>query len=58
MFVAGMHFMDPTNYSARRVRRCIIKYVTTKARSSLRRYNAASDTVRSRPTGWRATAHH
>lgn len=41
MFVAGMHFMDSTNYSARRVRRCIIKYVTTDGRVlSFCRYNA------------------
>jgi 7,8-dihydro-6-hydroxymethylpterin dimethyltransferase len=32
MFFAGMHFMDATNYSARRVHRCIIKYVTTDGR--------------------------
>lgn len=41
MFVAGMHFMDATNYSARRVRRCIIKYVTTDGQVlSFCRYNA------------------
>ncbi len=41
MFVAGMHFMDSTNYSARRVRRCIIKDVTTDGRVlSFCRYNA------------------
>jgi 7,8-dihydro-6-hydroxymethylpterin dimethyltransferase len=41
MFVAGMHFMDSTNYSARRVRRCIIKYVTTDGQVlSFCRYNA------------------
>jgi uncharacterized radical SAM superfamily Fe-S cluster-containing enzyme len=41
MFVAGMHFMDSTNYSARRVRRCIIKYATTDGRVlSFCRYNA------------------
>jgi uncharacterized radical SAM superfamily Fe-S cluster-containing enzyme len=41
MFVAGMHFMDSTNYSARRVGRCIIKYVTTDGQVlSFCRYNA------------------
>lgn len=41
MFVAGMHFMDSTNYSARRVGRCIIKYVTTDGEVlSFCRYNA------------------
>jgi 7,8-dihydro-6-hydroxymethylpterin dimethyltransferase len=41
MFVAGMHFMDSTNYSSRRVRRCIIKYVTTEGQVlSFCRYNA------------------
>ena len=41
MFVAGMHFMDATNYSSRRVRRCIIKYVTTDGQVlSFCRYNA------------------
>jgi uncharacterized radical SAM superfamily Fe-S cluster-containing enzyme len=41
MFVAGMHFMDATNYSARRVGRCIIKYVTTDGQVvSFCRYNA------------------
>jgi len=29
MFVAGMHFMDSHNYNFRRVRRCIVQYVTT-----------------------------
>lgn len=29
MFVAGMHFMDFRTYNFRRVRRCIIQYVTT-----------------------------
>jgi uncharacterized radical SAM superfamily Fe-S cluster-containing enzyme len=29
MFVAGMHFMDSYNYNFRRVRRCIVQYVTT-----------------------------
>ncbi len=29
MFVAGMHFMDARNYNLRRLRRCIIQYVTT-----------------------------
>jgi uncharacterized radical SAM superfamily Fe-S cluster-containing enzyme len=28
MFVAGMHFMDHRNYNFRRLRRCIIQYVT------------------------------
>jgi uncharacterized radical SAM superfamily Fe-S cluster-containing enzyme len=32
MFVAGMHFMDATNFSTRRAHRCIIKYVTTDGR--------------------------
>lgn len=30
MFVAGMHFMDARSYNLRRLRRCIIQYVTTK----------------------------
>jgi hypothetical protein len=29
MFVAGMHFMDSRSYNFRRLRRCIIQYVTT-----------------------------
>jgi len=29
MFVAGMHFMDSRTYNLRRLRRCIIQYVTT-----------------------------
>ena len=29
MFVAGMHFMDARSYNLRRLRRCIIQYVTT-----------------------------
>jgi len=29
LFVAGMHFMDAGNYNLRRLRRCIIQYVTT-----------------------------
>lgn len=29
IFVAGMHFMDSRNYNFRRLRRCIIQYVTT-----------------------------
>ena len=29
MFVAGMHFMDARSYNVRRLRRCIIQYVTT-----------------------------
>jgi uncharacterized radical SAM superfamily Fe-S cluster-containing enzyme len=29
LFVAGMHFMDYSNYNLRRIRRCIIQYVTT-----------------------------
>ena len=29
LFVAGMHFMDQRNYNFRRIRRCIIQYVTT-----------------------------
>jgi uncharacterized radical SAM superfamily Fe-S cluster-containing enzyme len=41
MFVAGMHFMDAGNYSLRRLRRCIIKYVTTAGDLvSFCRYNA------------------
>jgi 7,8-dihydro-6-hydroxymethylpterin dimethyltransferase len=41
MFVAGMHFMDSANYDLRRVRRCIIKYVTTDGRLvSFCNYNA------------------
>jgi 7,8-dihydro-6-hydroxymethylpterin dimethyltransferase len=41
MFVAGMHFMDASNYSYRRVRRCIIKYVTVDGDVvSFCRYNA------------------
>jgi uncharacterized radical SAM superfamily Fe-S cluster-containing enzyme len=41
MFVAGMHFMDAGNYSYRRVRRCIIKYVTVDGEVvSFCRYNA------------------
>ena len=28
LFVAGMHFMDSGNYNLRRLRRCIIQYVT------------------------------
>lgn len=28
MFVAGMHFMDSGNYNQRRLRRCIVQYVT------------------------------
>lgn len=41
MFLAGMHFMDSANYSARRVRRCIIKYVTTDGQVvSFCNYNA------------------
>jgi len=41
MFVAGMHFMDAGNYSLRRLRRCIIKYVTTTGDLvSFCRYNA------------------
>ena len=28
MFVAGMHFMDARNYNRRRLKRCIIQYVT------------------------------
>ncbi len=31
MFVAGMHFMDAHSYNFRRLNRCIIQYVTTKA---------------------------
>ncbi len=31
MFVAGMHFMDARSYNFRRLNRCIIQYVTTKA---------------------------
>jgi len=30
MFVAGMHFMDARSYNLRRLRRCIIQYVTTQ----------------------------
>jgi hypothetical protein len=41
LFVAGMHFMDSANYSLRRVRRCIIKYVNTDGTVvSFCRYNA------------------
>jgi 7,8-dihydro-6-hydroxymethylpterin dimethyltransferase len=41
MFVAGMHFMDSRNYSYRRLRRCIIKYVTVDGDVvSFCRYNA------------------
>ena len=41
IFVAGMHFMDAANYDLRRVRRCIIKYVTTDGRLvSFCNYNA------------------
>jgi hypothetical protein len=41
MFVAGMHFMDAGNYNFRRLRRCIIKYVTTTGEVlSFCRYNA------------------
>jgi uncharacterized radical SAM superfamily Fe-S cluster-containing enzyme len=29
IFVAGMHFMDPQSYNLRRLKRCIIQYVTT-----------------------------
>jgi hypothetical protein len=29
MFVAGMHFMDARSYNLRRLRRCVIQYVTT-----------------------------
>jgi uncharacterized radical SAM superfamily Fe-S cluster-containing enzyme len=29
MFVAGMHFMDARNYNFRRLKRCIVQYVTT-----------------------------
>jgi uncharacterized radical SAM superfamily Fe-S cluster-containing enzyme len=29
IFVAGMHFMDAHSYNLRRLRRCIIQYVTT-----------------------------
>jgi uncharacterized radical SAM superfamily Fe-S cluster-containing enzyme len=29
IFVAGMHFMDSRNYNFRRLRRCIVQYVTT-----------------------------
>jgi uncharacterized radical SAM superfamily Fe-S cluster-containing enzyme len=29
MFVAGMHFMDARSYNLRRLKRCIIQYVTT-----------------------------
>jgi len=32
MFVAGMHFMDARSYNLRRLRRCIIQYVTTDLR--------------------------
>jgi len=32
MFVAGMHFMDHHDYNFRRLRRCIIQYVTTDSR--------------------------
>lgn len=32
LFVAGMHFMDPSNYNYRRLRRCIVQYVTTDGR--------------------------
>jgi hypothetical protein len=36
-----MHFMDAANYDLRRVRRCIIKYVTTDSRLvSFCNYNA------------------
>ena len=41
MFVAGMHFMDSANYSFRRTRRCIIKYVTVEGQVvSFCRYNS------------------
>ncbi len=41
MFVAGMHFMDASNYSYQRVRRCLIKYVTVEGEVvSFCRYNA------------------
>jgi uncharacterized radical SAM superfamily Fe-S cluster-containing enzyme len=41
MFVAGMHFMDSTTHNHRRLRRCIIKYVTTEGRIvSFCNYNA------------------
>ena len=30
IFVAGMHFMDAHNYNLRRLRRCIIQYVSTE----------------------------
>ncbi len=30
MFVAGMHFMDRRNYNYRRLKRCIIQYVTAR----------------------------
>jgi 7,8-dihydro-6-hydroxymethylpterin dimethyltransferase len=41
LFVAGMHFMDAGNYSYRRARRCIIKYVTVEGEVvSFCRYNA------------------
>lgn len=41
MFLAGMHFMDCGNYDVRRVRRCIIKYVTIDGRLvSFCNYNA------------------
>ncbi len=53
LFVAGMHFMDSSNYSARRVRRCIIKYVTTEGRlvsfcsyNAGERHRAAEDVTR------------
>lgn len=32
IFVAGMHFMDSGNYNMRRLRRCIIQYVTTEGK--------------------------
>jgi len=41
MFFAGMHFMDSTTHNDRRLRRCIIKYVTTDGRIvSFCNYNA------------------
>jgi uncharacterized radical SAM superfamily Fe-S cluster-containing enzyme len=64
IFVAGMHFMDAHSYNQRRLKRCIIQYVTTNGRlipfcsyNAGARLRAAEELIRIENSAPRCSSH-